>query len=644
MQKLFFILGAALLLLAALPAFASGEWEELRGCRLIKHEANDGDSFHVKADGEERISRRYFVDAPESERAGQVANRISDQAETFGITEKESIEIGKKAAAFTRSVLSRPFAVLKRGQNAMGPSQLKREYAFVTTADGEDLGEMLVSQGLARSHSEDAATPNSKADDLRDRYDAFEAKARSEKTGAWGGGASVPTMALPRRDNGDDAEVRPFVGIGAVLSREDGYPKVGELIPDGPADLAGELKKSDRIAGVAQGDGAFEVTVEMSLDQVVERIRGEKGSTVRLQVIAAGLPKSSAPKVISIVRDEVLVKAQQANSRIISFGDVAIVSIGTTEKEFVRAYPQAERGEDGYDATQRLHSYFLTPPDSLDADKVTFVFAQGRLLQMNHDYGKERLKERGGWHADYKGLSQIFGAAGKPYAVDPLAPKTKHAFSWKSEVTGEAASLDVYPDDSSTVTFYMSSQRSSRGTGTEASANADSMPSASKDDFDYVNSIMRLPERVEPLATPEPEQVATRPESKLVSFGSHSEVLYQRDKNDSNRLRLDAPEDTVAKVVDYRTGRVMVIAWIAKNSMESRLWVSVPDGLYKIVYAQQVHETTDGEFYAGYYGKLRDPIEVRYEPISSVDLSINDTEYPNVKSSAKEFGSFRPPR
>ena len=88
----------------------------------------------------------------------------------------------------------------------------------------------------------------------------------------------------------------------------------------------------------------------------------------------------------------------------------------------------------------------------------------------------------------------------------------------------------------------------------------------------------------------------------------------------------------------------MAVAWIAADSPESGLWIGVPRGLYKIVYAQQVHETADGEFYAGYYGKLRDPVEVRFDPLTSVDLSIKDTEYPNVKSSAKEFGSFRPPR
>jgi endonuclease YncB( thermonuclease family) len=477
MQKPSFILGAALLLLAASPALASGEWEELQGCRLIEHEASDGDSFHVDVDGEERIFRLYFVDSPESEAGGRVASRISDQAETFGITKEESIEIGKKAAAFTSAVLSRPFTVLTRGQNATGASKLKREYAFVKTADGEDLGEMLVSRGLARSHGEDAATPDSKAGDLRDRYDALEAKARSEKVGAWGNGASVPTMALPESKDGGDVEVRSLVGIGAILGSGDGYAKVEELIPGGPADLAGELKTNDRIVGVAQGDGAFEDTFEMSLDQIVERIRGEKDSTVRLRVIAAGLPTTSTPKVISIVRDEVDLKAQQA---------------------------------------------------------------------------------------------------------------------------------------------------------------------AKKDD--HVNSLLRLPERVETLASSEPDKVATHDVGRPVSFGRKSEALYQRDKSASERLRLDAPEDTVVKVIDYRTGRVMVIAWIAKNGFESRLWVGVPDGLYKIVYAQQVHEAADGEFHAGYYGKLRDPVEVRYDPPTSVNISMHDTEYPNVASSAKEFGSFRPPR
>jgi endonuclease YncB( thermonuclease family) len=168
--------------------------------------SNDGDSFHVKADGEERIFRLYFADTPEAESGGYVTERVTEQAKEFGITEEESVEMGKKATAFTRSVLSRPFKVTTRGQNAMGASQLKREYAFIETADGEDLAEMLISRGLARSFGEDAAPPGESASALRSKYDRLEAKARRERVGAWGDSAAVPTMEL---SDSEDTETKP---------------------------------------------------------------------------------------------------------------------------------------------------------------------------------------------------------------------------------------------------------------------------------------------------------------------------------------------------------------------------------------------------------------------------------------------------
>lgn len=185
------------ILLALAQSAIAGEWETLTNCRLIENESNDGDSFHVQADGEERIFRLYFVDTPEAEDGGYVTERVTQQAKEFGISEEESVEMGKKAAAFTRAVLSRPFKVTTRGQNAMGASRLKREYAFVTTADGEDLGEMLVSRGLARSFGEDAAPPRETVRALRDKYDRLEAKARQGRLGAWGEDAATPTIALP---------------------------------------------------------------------------------------------------------------------------------------------------------------------------------------------------------------------------------------------------------------------------------------------------------------------------------------------------------------------------------------------------------------------------------------------------------------
>lgn len=189
-------IAAALLAVAATTA--ADDWQTLRGCRLIDNPANDGDSFHVMANGQEHIFRLYFVDCPEAESGGYVTARVKEQAAEFGITEAASVEIGRKAAAFTKAVLSRPFTVVTRGQNARGASKIQREYAFVTTADGEDLGEMLVERGLARSHGEDAALPGKSAASLRSRYDNLEAKAKKQKAGAWGPEAGKPTQLLSR--------------------------------------------------------------------------------------------------------------------------------------------------------------------------------------------------------------------------------------------------------------------------------------------------------------------------------------------------------------------------------------------------------------------------------------------------------------
>jgi endonuclease YncB( thermonuclease family) len=216
-----------LIALIALTAIAhADEWQTVRNCRLVENESNDGDSFHVKADGEERIFRLYFVDTPEAESGGYVEGRVAEQADEFGITEEESVEMGKKAAAFTRAVLSRPFKVTTRGQNALGASQIKREYAFVETADGEDLGEMLVSRGMARSFGETASGPEGTASSLRAKYDRLQAKAQRERLGAWGEGAATPTLELA--DSGD--EEKPNVSTNKV-DPDTGMMDVTDLMP-----------------------------------------------------------------------------------------------------------------------------------------------------------------------------------------------------------------------------------------------------------------------------------------------------------------------------------------------------------------------------------------------------------------------------
>ena len=108
-----------------------------------------------------------------------------------------------------------------------------------------------------------------------------------------------------------------LIGIGAMLRSEDGYSKIIELIPGGPAAMEGELKIDDKITAVAQGNDPFVDTVDMKLDKVVEMIRGKKNTNVRLQVVSAGQTDNSKRRIITIKRDEVKLTEGEARAEII---------------------------------------------------------------------------------------------------------------------------------------------------------------------------------------------------------------------------------------------------------------------------------------------------------------------------------------
>jgi len=105
-------------------------------------------------------------------------------------------------------------------------------------------------------------------------------------------------------------------GIGAVLTTEDEYTKVVSIVSGGPADLGGELHPNDRIVGVAQGDEAFVDVVGWRVDDVVQLVRGEKGSVVRLNVMPAGAALVDS-KEVRITRDTVKLEDSSAKSEIV---------------------------------------------------------------------------------------------------------------------------------------------------------------------------------------------------------------------------------------------------------------------------------------------------------------------------------------
>jgi carboxyl-terminal processing protease len=106
-------------------------------------------------------------------------------------------------------------------------------------------------------------------------------------------------------------------GIGAALETEDGYCKIRELLPGGPAARSGLLKPGDRIVAVAQAGKEPVDIVNMPLSRAVELIRGPKGSSVRLTIIPAAGAEGSLPKTVLLVRDEIKLADQEAKARVL---------------------------------------------------------------------------------------------------------------------------------------------------------------------------------------------------------------------------------------------------------------------------------------------------------------------------------------
>ena len=127
------------------------------------------------------------------------------------------------------------------------------------------------------------------------------------------------TDYFPPKDRSkfDEMMSGSFVGIGAQLREDNDKIKVQEIIVGSPCWKEGELKAGDEIQKVAQGSKEPEDIQGMDIDDVVKRIRGERGTTVKLTVKKA----DGATKVIPIIRDNVSREETFARSAIIKSKD-----------------------------------------------------------------------------------------------------------------------------------------------------------------------------------------------------------------------------------------------------------------------------------------------------------------------------------
>ncbi|NOX49633.1 MAG: tail-specific protease [Gammaproteobacteria bacterium] len=144
-------------------------------------------------------------------------------------------------------------------------------------------------------------------------------------------------------------------GIGAVLKAQDDYTEVVRLVPAGPADKSGGIKVADKIISVGQGqDGPLIDIVGWRLDDVVEMIRGPKGSQVRLEVVPSD-SGDGVSKIVSITRNTVQLEEQAAQAKLLTLNQagreyrIGIIDVPT----FYIDFRASQQGDPNFRSTTR---------------------------------------------------------------------------------------------------------------------------------------------------------------------------------------------------------------------------------------------------------------------------------------------------
>ena len=114
-------------------------------------------------------------------------------------------------------------------------------------------------------------------------------------------------MSPTRKEDFDMDMNLSLCGVGAVLSFEpdDGTLKIAEVMPGGPMDKDGRIKKGDRIVGVGQGSKPIEDITWKPMKKTIHKIRGEKGTKVVLEILPRSDTSGATRKRIPLIRDEI---------------------------------------------------------------------------------------------------------------------------------------------------------------------------------------------------------------------------------------------------------------------------------------------------------------------------------------------------
>jgi carboxyl-terminal processing protease len=139
------------------------------------------------------------------------------------------------------------------------------------------------------------------------------------------------TYLSPRNaDQFQERMSRSLEGIGAVLRLKDDYTYIQELVPGGPADKSNKLESGDRIIAVGQKKGSLVDVIGWRIEDIVDLIKGPKGSQVHLQVLRSKDGANAKPIMVDIIRDKIYLEdlAVQASIKTSKLSGKSTVKVG----------------------------------------------------------------------------------------------------------------------------------------------------------------------------------------------------------------------------------------------------------------------------------------------------------------------------
>ncbi|GMQ46495.1 carboxy terminal-processing peptidase [Vibrio sp. 10N] len=218
-------------------------------------------------------------------------------------------------------------------------------------------------------------------------------------------------------------------GIGAVLQLTDDYTVIRSLVAGGPASKSKQLGEGDRIIGVGQDGEDIVDVIGWRLDDVVQLIKGPKGTKVKLQILPEG--KDAKASVVEIVRDKIRLEDRAVKSEVIEkdgkkIGVLEVPSfyVGLSKDTDKLITELKEKGVDGIIVDLRNNGGGALT----EATAMSGLFIEsGPVVQVRDSYGRVNVNSDTDGKISYQGpltvlvnrysasASEIFAAAMQDY-------------------------------------------------------------------------------------------------------------------------------------------------------------------------------------------------------------------------------------